>query len=153
MKTKRHDEVKGYKLDFASGTMVVNYKFQKALSDYGSPEYERLQTIRNDFPDIKIVVKAGRTITTTRLNKRLTYKNMEEHISAYSNAEELMSVFRIVKLRSKALASPYKYVSDWFRLQFPDYKETPVFRDGTTTVIPVAAPSVSDYKEKDKSAA
>ena len=33
MKIKRNDEVTGYKLDFATGTLTINYKFAKALSD------------------------------------------------------------------------------------------------------------------------
>ncbi len=153
MKTKRHDSVKGYKLDFASGALIVNYKFHKALSDFGSPEYQRYQTLRNDFPHLKVVVKAGRTITTTRPNKRLTYENMEQYISAYSNAEELMEAFRIVKLRSKPLASPYKYVVDWFHAQFPDYKAVAVPPSGGLTVMPIEAPDTDQYKQKDDIAA
>lgn len=41
MKTVRKDSVTGYKLDFATNTLTVNYKFNKALSDFGSPEYNR----------------------------------------------------------------------------------------------------------------
>ena len=37
MKTVRKDSVTGYKLDFATNTLTVNYKFNKALSDFGSP--------------------------------------------------------------------------------------------------------------------
>ena len=41
MKTVRKDSVTGYKLDFATNTLTINYKFNKALSDFGSPEYNR----------------------------------------------------------------------------------------------------------------
>ena len=45
MKTTRSDAVKGYKLDFATNTLTINYKFNKALSDFGSKEYKRYKAI------------------------------------------------------------------------------------------------------------
>lgn len=148
MKTKRNDEVTGYKLDFATGTLTINYKFAKALNDYGSPEYLRYKAILADFPDLKVIRKAGRTVTSTRPNKRLTYENMESHIKAYENADSLMDTFETVKTLSAPLASPYKYVSDWFKAQFPDYMNVPVFRDDKLTVLPVPAPDTKEYKQK-----
>lgn len=148
MKIKRNDEVTGYKLDFATGTLTINYKFAKALSDYGSPEYLRYKAILADFPDLKVIRKAGRTVTSTRPNKRLTYENMERHIKAYENADELLDVFETVKAASVPLASPYKYVCDWFKAQFPDYKNAVVFNDGKLTVIPQKAPDTKEYKQK-----
>ena len=148
MKTVRKDSVTGYKLDFATNTLTVNYKFNKALSDFGSPEYNRYKAILADFPNLTVVVKAGREITTTRRTKRLTYENMEKHIRAYDNAEELLDVFETVKALSQATASPYKYVCDWFKVQFPNYKKAPVFKDGKLTAAPVEAPKVIEYKQK-----
>ena len=148
MKIKRNDEVTGYKLDFAAGTLTINYKFAKALSDYGSPEYLRYKAILADFPNLKVIRKAGRTVTSTRPNKRLTYENMESHIKAYENADSLMDTFETVKSLSAPLASPYKYVSDWFKAQFPDYKNAVVFNDGKLTVVPQKAPDTKEYKQK-----
>lgn len=148
MKIKRNDEVTGYKLDFATGTLTINYKFAKALNDYGSPEYLRYKAILADFPNLKVIRKAGRTVTTTRPNKRLTYENMESHIKAYENADTLMDTFETVKTLSAPLASPYKYVSDWFKAQFPDYMNVPVFRDDKLTVLPVPVPDTKEYKQK-----
>lgn len=148
MKIKRNDEVTGYKLDFATGTLTINYKFAKALNDYGSPEYLRYKAILADFPNLKVIRKAGRTVTTTRPNKRLTYENMESHIKAYENADTLMDTFETVKTLSAPLASPYKYVSDWFKAQFPDYMNVPVFREDKLTVLPVPVPDTKEYKQK-----
>ena len=148
MKIKRNDEVTGYKLDFATGTLTINYKFAKALNDYGSPEYLRYKAILADFPNLKVIRKAGRTVTTTRPNKRLTYENMESHIKAYENADTLMDTFETVKTLSAPLASPYKYVSDWFKIQFPDYKKVLVFKEGKLTVAPKKAPEILEYKQK-----
>lgn len=149
MKTKRNDEITGYKLDFATNTLTINYKFSKALSDYGSPEYVRYKAILADFPGLKVICKAGRTVTTTSPSKRLTYNNMEKHIKSYSNADDLMKAFETVKAASAALASPYKYVSDWFKVQFPDYKTAPTIEESKLFLLPVQAPDTKDYKQKE----
>ena len=119
---------KGYKINFATNTLVMNYKFYAASQEYGTDENKLVKAILADFPALTVVVKAGRDVKTTNKNKRLTYANMEKHISAYENSAELLDVFETVKALSKTAASPYKYVTDWFVAQFPDYKKAPVFR-------------------------
>ncbi len=121
MKTNRNDTVKGYSIDFAKGTITMNYKFQKAAQDFGSPEYKRLKALIADFPEFTVVVSAGKKITSTRPTKRLTYENMEKYIGTYENADALLAKFESVKEKSAPIASPYKYVRDWFVKQFPDY--------------------------------
>ena len=148
MRTNRVDTVKGYKLDFATNTLTVNYKFHRAMSDFGSPEYLRYKEILADFPCLRVIVKAGRTITTTRPTKRLTYENMDSYIGCYENRDELRTAFAIVQQKSKLLASPYKYVRDWFEAQFPNYKKAPVFQNGKLTIVPIATPNVIEYKQK-----
>ena len=150
MKNTRNDKVKGYKLDFTTGTLTLNYKFNKALSDYGSPEYNRYQAIMADFPHLKVIVKAGREITTTRPTKRLSYPNMETYMGTFENAEALLDRFAIVQKRSKALASPYKYVLDWFQDQFPDYKESAIFEGNKPAVLLAPVPDTTLYKPKDE---
>lgn len=121
MKTNRTDEVRGYKINFADGTITLNFKFQKAAQDYGSAEYDRLKALIGDFPTFEVVVSAGKKITTTRPTKRLTYDNMKEYIKTYENAEELLAKFETVKTESKKYPSPYKYVREWFADQFKNY--------------------------------
>ena len=73
---------------------------------------------------------------------------MEKYILVHENAEELLEVFTTVKAASVALASPYKYVADWFKAQFPNYKDAVVFNDGKLTVAPVRKPDIIQYKQK-----
>lgn len=152
MKTVRTDDVKGYKIDFATNTLTINFKFNKALSDFGSPEYNRYHAIMTDFPNLTVVVKAGREITTTRPTKRLTYPNMETYMSCFENADALLDRFTIVQKRSKVLASPYKYVRDWFQAQFPDYKESATFEEIKPAVPLAPIPDAALYNSKDKAA-
>lgn len=152
MKTNRNDTVKGYKLDFTTNTLTVNYKFHRAMSDFGSPEYLRYKEILADFPHLTVVVKAGRTITTTRPTKRLTYENMDAYIGCYENHDELRTAFAIVKQKSKLVASPYKYVRDWFEAQFPDYRNAINGGQEQSAVLLVAIPDITKYKQKDAAA-
>ena len=152
MRTNRVDAVKGYKLDFATNTLTVNYKFHRAMSDFGSPEYLRYKEILNDFPQLRVIVKAGRTITTTRPTKRLTYENMDSYIGCYENRDELKTAFTIVRQKSKLVASPYKYVRDWFEAQFPDYRNAIDSGVEQSAVLLVAIPDMTKYKAKETAA-
>ena len=112
----------GYKILFDRNTVIMNYKFAAAAVKYGTPENVLLKNIRNDFPGMAEVVVSGREQTAPRHNHRLTYKNMEQYIGACSDSEALLAEFATVKAQSKASASPYKYVCDWFTKKFKDYK-------------------------------
>lgn len=136
----------GYRIDFNNNVVVMNYKFAAAASIFGSVEYEIVKGIRSDFPQMKEVVVSGRERKTTNENKRLTYENMEIHIKAYENAEELMNYFATVKSLSKTVASPYKYVSDWFKMQFPNYRSTLSLEEKKLIVLPIPAPELKQYK-------
>ena len=138
----------GYKVLFATNTVVMSYKFSAAAAEYGTKEYKIMKGIRRDFPGMAEVVVSGREKKTPHPNTRLTYENMEIHINAYENANDLLEVFETVKALSKVCASPYKYVHDWFVAQFPNYKSTPIFQDNKLTVIPVPAPPVKEYQKK-----
>lgn len=149
MRRQRADELKGYKIDFVKNILKLNYKFaDAAFNDYGSPEYERMKDILADFPQLKVIVEAGRKITTTRETKRLTYKNMETYMEQFDNAEELLTMFSKVKKMSKPLASPYKYVSDWFETQFPNFRGCPNLEEDKEVEV-MDAPDTNDYKVKE----
>ena len=139
---------KGYKILFAENTVIMNKKFAAAAAEYGTIENITLYHIRNDFPGMKEVIVSGRECDKAKPNHRLTYENMEKHIMVYENAEELLNVFDTVKAASAAVASPYKYVCDWFKAQFPNYNKPVVFQNGKLTVLPIEPPKVIEYKQK-----
>ena len=97
-------KVKGCKIDFTTHTAVINYKFAEAAEEYGSSEYRLLQSIKQDFPDIKICVKSGREQKTARYNKRFTYANMEKYIRCFDNSDVLLKRFETVKDMSLTFA-------------------------------------------------
>lgn len=118
---------KGYEFDITTNTLYMNYKFANATKVYGSNEYNIMRSITTDFPNIKIVTKAGRKQTTCNASKRLTYKNMQEYIMAQDNCEPLLASFMLARIESKCAPSPYAFVRDWFVKQFPNYQECKVF--------------------------
>ena len=138
----------GYKILFSENTVIMNYKFAAAAAKYGTKENVLMKSIREDFPGMTEIIVAGCEQTKAKPNTRLTYKNMEQYIRAHENADELMDVFDTVRMLSAPLASPYKYVCDWFHDQFPNYKDVPEFKDGKLVVRPVAAPNSAEYRQK-----
>ena len=149
MKTYRHS-LKGYKINYSTNTISMNYKFAKSAQDFGSPEYQLLKALKSDFPMMTTIVKAGRTIDTKRLKKRLTYSHIIKHISVYANSDELLANFETAKQLSQPLASPYKYVCDWFYNQFPDYDDsTKSLSNSLKGVKLVELPNVNNYEKKE----
>ena len=141
-------KIKGCKLDFANNTFIVNYKFAAAMNDISSPEFKYYKKVMKECPQLELVVKAGRTYTKPRKNKRFSYANMEKYISTFDNADELLQRFILVQVKSKVLKSPYKYVSDWFRAQFPDYEEIPDIITKKEHIFVKPAPDTNNYEKK-----
>ena len=73
----RYNEVKpgknGYKIVFATNTVIMNYKFAAAAAQYGTKENGIIRDIRRDFPDMTETVVSGREKRTPQANTRLTY--------------------------------------------------------------------------------
>lgn len=148
---KNQATVKGYKIDYTANTVFVNHKFYaEAQRDFFSDEAEMLRKIKEAFPSMKVVERAGKNITTPRPTKRLTYENMEKHIKAYANADELLERFETVKKASAVVKSPYKYVRDWFEAQFPNYNNPTAFNDKFVSIVPIVAPAIENYKTKEE---
>ena len=152
MKTNTTSSVKpgknGYKILFATNTVIMNYKFAAAAAEYGTNEYNILKGIRADFPGMAEVVMSGREQKSPRPNTRLTYENMEKFIEVQEDSETLLEVFETVKAASQASKSPYKYVCDWFKTQFPDYQKKVVFKDGKLTVVEDKKSAPIQFKQK-----
>lgn len=50
--------IKGYEINLAEETIIITKKFNKAAGLINSDEYKMLLTLRKDFPDFKIKIKA-----------------------------------------------------------------------------------------------
>ena len=128
-----------YKIDFVNNTLTMSKAFEEALNNPNSEEYKLFLQLRADFPGLTIIRKTRRAPKKARPTKNLTYKHMEQYISVFKNADELLAQFKVVRECSKQQPSPYKFVLDWFKKQFPKYKELPDFGNNAPKVIDLAA--------------
>ena len=128
-----------YKIDFVNNTLTMSKAFEEALNNPASEEYKLLKQLRADFPSLTIIRKTRRASKKARPTKNLTYKHMEQYMSVFQNADELLAQFNAVKRCSLAQNNPYKFVLDWFKNQFPKYKELPDFGNNAPKVIDLAA--------------
>lgn len=128
-----------YKIDFVNNTLTMSKAFEVAASNPASGEYKLLQQLRADFPGLTIARKTRRAPKKARPTKNLTYEHMEQYMSVFKNADELLAQFKVVKECSQKQPSPYKFVLDWFKKQFPKYKELPDFGSNAPKVIDLAA--------------
>ena len=128
-----------YKIDFVNNTLTMSKSFEEALNNPASEEYKLFLQLRADFPGLTIIRKTRRASKKASPNKNLTYKHMEQYMSVFKNADELLAQFDAVKRCSLGQSNPYMYVLDWFKKQFPKYKELPDFGNNAPKVIDLAA--------------
>ena len=114
-----------YKIDFVNNTLTMSKAFEEALNNPNSEEYKLFLQLRADFPGLTIIRKTRRAPKKARPNKNLTYKHMEQYMSVFQNADELLAQFKVVRECSKQQSSPYKFVRDWFEDQFPNTRSCP----------------------------
>ena len=112
------------KIDFDRNEATVTKAFQKQASIYGTPEFYRWREIRNEFPDIQMVVKSNRTSDIYNT----TYAKMVKYIKTFDNAEDILAEMAKVKERSKIQRNPHRYVLAWFESVYPDYKDSEIFQ-------------------------
>lgn len=128
-----------YKVDFVNNTLTMSKAFEETLNNPASEEYKLFQQLRADFPGLTIIRKTRRAPKKARRTKNLTYKHMEQYMSVFKNADELLTQFKVVQECSKQQPSPYKFVRDWFETQFKNYKEQPDFSPNASKVIDLEA--------------
>ena len=110
--------------------IYVTKAFQKKATTYGTPEFRQWREIRNEFPDVRMVVKS--THKSDIYNT--TYAKMEKYINTFDNAEAILAEMKKVRERSKIQRNPHRYVLAWFESIFPDYKTSDIFQEDEQTV-------------------
>ncbi len=105
--------------------MYVSKAFQKKATTYGTPEFRQWREIRNEFPDVRMVVKSNRTSDIYNT----TYAKMEKYINTFDNAEAILAEMKKVRERSKIQRNPHRYVLAWFESTFPNYKTSDIFQE------------------------
>ena len=135
--------MKNFKIDFDRNEAIVTKAFQKKATTYGTPEFRQWREVRNEFPNIQMVVKNTRTSDIYNT----TYEKMEMYIKTFDNAETILQEMVKVRERSKIQRNPHRYVLAWFEQMFPNYKEAELFQkkeesDAESKVIPMPTQAI-----------
>lgn len=120
-------------------TAYITPAFMKKARVYGTPEYKMLAEFRAENPKMPIEVRKTRTTSES-----LSYANMKAYIQGKPNADELMVEFDRVCAESVVKTNRHQHVVKWFKLAFPDYKESAVFQKEEEKVIPFSAATAND---------
>ena len=141
-------KMNGVKFDWTNNTITMNLKFTKEASIPGTPEHKFVKSLKEEYPDFTVISASAREKKRARPDKDLSFENMALYISTFKNADELMEIFETVKIRAKVTASSKKYVTDWFKAQFPNYNTAIVTDPSKLIVMPIAIPDTANYKPK-----
>ena len=119
------------KINFDSKTIIMDRTFAAKVKDTRSDEYLHLQTVRNDYPDYRVITRTIKRNPDKETYKGLTYHFMEDYILHHgSDAEvqEALSEYRelrnIAKCHGKGKG--YPVIKKWF---LERYEEIESFGD------------------------
>ena len=130
--------MKGYQINFATGTITVTKAFNKRAGNLQGEEYRILEKLRQDFPHMRIVIKEPSKRRMPQ-HGQLTYDKILCYIENQKNSDVLLREFSKARELSKAQRNPYLYVRNWFLSVFPNYMELPKFDNKGTLIYPSRA--------------
>lgn len=114
---------KGYSMNYATNTLTITRGFNRRACDENTEEYRKINQLRGNCPNLRIVFYTPKRKRTSRL----TYDKMVCYIGCFDDAAKRLQEFNAVREFSQAQPSPYTYVKSWFVREFPKYKELPQF--------------------------
>ncbi len=110
----------GIKVDVIGGRIILDVKFAKAASHYGSAEYKRLQKAKEDNPEFSVERKVIKKNPTKESYKGLTYTYMEEYISSHDKDGKIRAEYDEMRLQAKCHSIRYPKIKSWFLEVYPE---------------------------------
>lgn len=113
------------KINHINNTIVVTRSFIEAASEYGTPEYTKLEAVKKDNPNMRVVVRSTKAAGCRSENKGLTYKYMRKFISVMDSENLITFEKTILHYESYGYESGtiYRYMKEWFLENYPEHKE------------------------------
>lgn len=114
-----------YKIDYSANAIVATKAFLEEAEIFGTEEYKILQSIRNDYPNMRVVTRSVRTGSRKSATKGLTYKYMRKFISVM-DSENLLTFEKVIlhyEEHEEDNAAVYHRVKEWFLENYPYHKE------------------------------
>lgn len=114
-----------YRIDYSANAIVATKAFLEEAEIYGTEEYKILQSIRKDYPSMRVVTRSIRTGNRKSDTKGITYKYMRMFI-ATMDRENLITFEETILHFEKQIESKTKVfqcVRDWFLENYPYHEE------------------------------
>lgn len=113
------------KINHINNTIVVTRSFIEAASEYGTPEYTKLDAVKKDNPNMRVVVRSTKAAGHRSENKGLTYKYMRKFIYVMDSENLITFEKTILHYESYEYESGtiYQYMKEWFLENYPEHKE------------------------------
>lgn len=127
------------KINFTNYTIIMDRTFAKLAQDTRSPEYARLQEVRRDYPDFKVIQRTIRKNSDKKTYAGLTYEYIENYIMSHGSEEKRRANLRkYAELRNIAEChgKSYRYpvIKNWFLDEYPEIVSFGVEEDASTAV-------------------
>lgn len=130
------------KIDFANRQIIMDREFAKNASNTFSAEYQKLQAVRAENPDFRVVRKTIKKNPQKETYKGLTYPFMEDYIITHEPREsrkavldELNEMILISKCHSQAFR--YPVIKQWFLSRYPEIAEFGITTTTETVIKPI----------------
>ena len=113
----------GLIVDFVKQEIIMSRSFEKCASKVGTEEYQRLQMVRNDYPNFTVVRKHIKKSPTKETYAGLTYAYMEAYIANHDHADANMKVYMELRLIGACHKVSYPTIKKWFLETYPEIVE------------------------------
>ena len=133
-----------YSFDALTNTVTITKDFARKASQLNTPEYMTLLQLRNDNPNLKIVMREA---ARAQNGSGITFKQMEAFIRQCRDSVSRIEVYERVKALSRVQRSPYKYVKEWFLTNYANYSENPVFDEDGFVIVKTKAQMEQEAKK------
>ena len=108
----------GHFIDHESETIYVSKEFARKAKQFGTRECDIMDEMTKLYSHVEVFAP--------KRAPRLTYEMMEVFISKMPHAAERFEDYRRVRLESAIYKNRYTHVLEWFKNEFPYYKELTV---------------------------
>ena len=111
------------RVNYAERKIVLSSAFEKKAFVPGTVEYEQLRSVRNDYPEFRLVTRKFKTNTKQEHYRGLDYDFMRRYIrdhevDAKPVLDELDEMIGISKCHS--LNKRYPTIKSWFLARYPE---------------------------------
>lgn len=114
--------MKSYTINHADKVILCTKKFYEGATQFGTPECDECQQLREAFPDYGIILREIKSNENKRVpNKNLTYANMVRYIVSQPNGAERLVEFAKIRNLSGQKGRAYSAVKHWFMERYPAF--------------------------------